>query len=138
MSPDFFPRSHPQPLNPLSRSVSCECPAGFTGFDCQREIDECSSNPCQHGGTCSDKLNDYYCSCPSGYSGKNCEVGVTLPAIHGSLRENFVVQKIVDHCATNPCFNNGLCINAARGSICHCTPAFFGEKCQFKVFLSHI
>ena len=27
----------------------CQCQAGFTGYDCDVEIDECLSSPCLHG-----------------------------------------------------------------------------------------
>jgi len=33
----------------------------------------CASNPCQHGGTCTEDLNQYICTCPNGISGVNCE-----------------------------------------------------------------
>ena len=39
------------------------------------DVDECASFPCQHGGTCTDKLNDFTCSCAQGYTGKMCETG---------------------------------------------------------------
>ena len=40
------------------------------------EIDECDSSPCQHGGTCSDEINQYTCTCAgTGYDGTNCETG---------------------------------------------------------------
>ena len=37
------------------------------------DIDECSSSPCHHGGTCTDKINHYQCHCAPGYSGSNCD-----------------------------------------------------------------
>jgi len=39
---------------------------------CKPDIDDCQSSPCENGGICSDKLNDYACSCIQGYTGKNC------------------------------------------------------------------
>ena len=39
------------------------------------DIDECSSNPCQNGGTCTDGVNSYSCACVAGTSGVNCENG---------------------------------------------------------------
>ena len=30
----------------------CTCPAGWTGRNCQTSINNCASNPCQNGGTC--------------------------------------------------------------------------------------
>ena len=36
--------------------------------------DPCSSNPCSHGGTCSNNSNTYTCSCMFGYSGDNCDI----------------------------------------------------------------
>ena len=35
-------------------------------------IDECSPNPCQNGGTCIDGINSYNCSCVDGYTGTDC------------------------------------------------------------------
>ena len=37
------------------------------------DIDECSSSPCQNGGTCTDAVNSYTCACVDGYNGDDCE-----------------------------------------------------------------
>jgi len=37
------------------------------------DIDDCSSNPCQNGGSCTDAVNGYTCSCVVPYTGTNCE-----------------------------------------------------------------
>ena len=37
-----------------------------------QEIDECSSNPCQNNGTCTDLVNDFNCTCVHGYEGRTC------------------------------------------------------------------
>lgn len=39
------------------------------------DINECSSNPCQNGGTCTDLLNGYQCACDNTHTGVNCERG---------------------------------------------------------------
>ena len=39
------------------------------------DIDECSSDPCMNGGTCTDDVNSYRCACIAGYSGEDCEIG---------------------------------------------------------------
>ena len=39
------------------------------------DIDECTSNPCQNGGSCNDQINSYTCNCVDGYDGENCETG---------------------------------------------------------------
>jgi len=47
----------------------CVCQDGFEGILCGVETDECTSNPCQNGGTCQDKLGRYDCVCSPGYTG---------------------------------------------------------------------
>jgi len=37
------------------------------------DVDECSSNPCENGGTCTDGVNGFTCSCLAGYTGTTCE-----------------------------------------------------------------
>lgn len=39
--------------------------------------DECASDPCQNGGRCYDKENDFICKCRRGYTGKLCHIGVS-------------------------------------------------------------
>ena len=36
------------------------------------DINECASDPCQHG-TCKDLINEYACECNPGYTGLNCQ-----------------------------------------------------------------
>ncbi|VDI70405.1 Notch, partial [Mytilus galloprovincialis] len=92
---------------------SCWDPA----TDCADEIDECASNPCQNGGTCTDMLNDYSCSCSPGYSDKNC-------------------QTDIDECASNPCENGGTCTDHVNEYSCSCVPGYTGSNCQTDMAIS--
>lgn len=54
-------------------SFSCVCNPGFGGLRCDTNVNECSSNPCQNGGTCVDGINGYNCQCTGTFSGSNCQ-----------------------------------------------------------------
>ena len=38
------------------------------------DIDDCSPNPCQNGGSCIDEVDSYKCECVEGYFGENCNL----------------------------------------------------------------
>lgn len=42
----------------------------LTGINCEINIDDCKSNPCDYG-TCIDKIDGYECACEPGYTGTN-------------------------------------------------------------------
>ncbi|XP_052331565.1 sushi, nidogen and EGF-like domain-containing protein 1 isoform X1 [Oncorhynchus keta] len=92
-------------------SFTCSCLAGFTGPRCQIDVEECSSSPCQNGGTCSDQVNGFICQCPPGFTGTVC-------------------QTDVEECSSSPCQNGGTCSDQFNGFICQCPPGFTGTVCQ--------
>ncbi|XP_014742658.1 PREDICTED: neurocan core protein [Sturnus vulgaris] len=51
----------------------CSCAPGFTGENCEIDIDDCLSSPCQNGGTCIDEINSFVCLCLPSYGGSRCE-----------------------------------------------------------------
>ena len=98
----------------------CECELGWTGPDCELEVDDCCSFPCQNQGECADGIGEYACACLGGYTGENC-------------------VDIVDECGSNPCCigtdpgcdSNGVAcaevsIDAYR---CTCSDGWAGGNC---------
>ena len=51
----------------------CICNDGYDGDLCENDIDECAEEPCLHGGTCEDGVNEYVCNCSSVWSGDRYE-----------------------------------------------------------------
>ncbi|KAF4095682.1 cubilin isoform X1 [Onychostoma macrolepis] len=51
----------------------CRCDPGWAGQNCDQNVNECSSNPCQNGGTCTDGINGYTCTCTSQWTGPQCQ-----------------------------------------------------------------
>eukprot|EP00795_Rhopilema_esculentum_P007212 gene7212-12892_t len=54
----------------------CNCIEGYTGKNCEHDIDECTSLPCFHGGKCINQVNNFSCNCLPGYLGRHCETGI--------------------------------------------------------------
>ena len=67
-------RKNIEPGNHLNNRVDANG-GGYLIFDYNFRVDgnDCSTNPCQNGGTCVDGCNSYSCQCAPHYSGTNCE-----------------------------------------------------------------
>uniref|UniRef100_A0AAR2JRL6 Neurogenic locus notch homolog protein 1 n=1 Tax=Pygocentrus nattereri TaxID=42514 RepID=A0AAR2JRL6_PYGNA len=89
----------------------CVCEPGWTGRNCDLNVNECLSNPCVNGGTCRDMTNGYVCSCRPGFTGPNCQTNI-------------------NECASNPCLNQGTCIDDVAGYKCNCLLPYTGELCE--------
>lgn len=86
---------------------------GYTGFNCDVDVDECLSDPCDNSGSCSapaDSPNVYTCACEVGYAGTNCAGDI-------------------DECSSHPCANGAACIEAIGSYSCSCVPGFEGDNC---------
>ncbi|XP_043555728.1 protein crumbs homolog 1 isoform X1 [Chiloscyllium plagiosum] len=106
--------------NPCKNNGSCEdmvsyyhcnCAAGWTGLNCDVNINECESGPCIHGN-CTDKVSAYKCTCKSGFKGTNCEINI-------------------DNCWKHKCANGATCIDAINSYTCSCPDNFTGRFCEY-------
>lgn len=55
---------------------TCDCFIGFTGRDCEDNIDDCEKNVCQNNSTCIDGVTSFKCICKEGFKGDLCEIKV--------------------------------------------------------------
>ena len=71
------------------------CAPGFTGSDCQTDINECESNPCRNGSICLDSVSRYTCLCAPGFTGLQCHTNI-------------------NPCENNSCQNGATCSDSDR------------------------
>jgi hypothetical protein len=50
----------------------CQCSPGFTGTECQTNVNECASNTCLNGGTCIDGIASFTCACLPPFTNGTC------------------------------------------------------------------
>ncbi|GBN95242.1 Cubilin, partial [Araneus ventricosus] len=62
---------------------------------------ECNSNPCKNGGTCTDTYNGFICNCPSNWEGPTCDSDINECARYAGTSLG--------------CQNGATCINTLGG-----------------------
>ena len=70
-------------------NCTCQCNAGFTGSECETNINDCSPDPCRNGGTCSDGIDKYTCMCAEDFEGKICT------DYTGRCLDNYLTGKLI-------------------------------------------
>ena len=132
-----FPPSSPCGSNPCLHGSMCEldganhvciCSPGYTGSNCEVNIDDCNPNPCVYG-TCKDGVNGFLCECDSEQiTGYQCEV--YCPDGH---RGNFCETKnLLCSADPSPCQNAGMCVERNDTFFCTCLPNYSGTVCELE------
>lgn len=71
---------------------------------------KCLNKACQNHGKCfiDEEDNSAKCKCEPGFEGDMCEVNI-------------------DECASNPCLNNGKCVDGVNSYYCVCQNKFIDK-----------
>ncbi|XP_019622733.1 PREDICTED: uncharacterized protein LOC109468834 [Branchiostoma belcheri] len=96
----------------------CYCKQAFVCasdyYEAESPDDKCSN--CVNGATCKGCFNSLIttCDCLPGFAGERCEIDI-------------------DECDSNPCQNNGLCVDGANSYGCQCTRGYTGLNCEIEI-----
>ncbi|XP_065063135.1 neurogenic locus notch homolog protein 1-like isoform X2 [Rhopilema esculentum] len=137
-------------------SYNCICQPGFKGMSCNQQ-DACIPSPCQHGGTCRDENGTASCECKGMWAKPFCkECGCPKKSMPGVpditcnqegkcvCPPGYIMNPIAkmcqkekkgsgSPCQSNPCVNNGVCMDDGSGGYtCQCPAGFLGKNCQIK------
>jgi len=98
----------------------CRCKPGYTGVNCQENINDCLNATCYNGGLCIDGINSYTCDCRWPFMGRYCQTQMKC-MISGSDD------------AESTCKNGGVCVDQEQGPKCLCKQGFEGVDCSIKI-----
>ncbi len=105
----YFPDCEP---DGCENHGNCTCFPGYTGQECDINIDECQEAPCPKNSVCVDGVNSFTCRCLEGFSGPNCTARGT------------------DDCIAVNCTKRGRCADDGGNDTCVCET---GEHCETKL-----
>ncbi|KAK7084796.1 hypothetical protein SK128_010136, partial [Halocaridina rubra] len=77
-------------------------------------INDCFSEPCHNGGSCTVMDFGHLCQCRPGYAGQQCELEL-------------------NECESEPCLNGGSCIDLLDAFFCDCSSGFTGSQCEIDI-----
>uniref|UniRef100_A0A336LUY3 Delta-like protein n=1 Tax=Culicoides sonorensis TaxID=179676 RepID=A0A336LUY3_CULSO len=138
-------------------NYTCVCSQGWEGPNCETDIDECASQPCENGGICIDLVGGFRCECPLEWTGDYCNIDVNEcesnsasafgPCINAESCRNYpgsfecvcqvgwtgkTCTKNIDDCQ-GKCQNGGTCIDLVNDYYCTCPLGFAGKNCSENV-----
>ncbi|XP_059158904.1 mucin-like protein isoform X1 [Physella acuta] len=110
----------------LVKIFKCSCLPGYTGTNCESELDACKDNPCYKGQTCTDLTAAQQGNREIGYVCGPCPAGYT----------NYLGKCIdVDEC-NNPSRCENYCNNTDGGYECSCREGFVLNRTDAKTCLA--
>ncbi|XP_069742209.1 protein eyes shut homolog [Narcine bancroftii] len=141
----------------LVNGYRCICSPGWQGSDCTEDVNECNNNPCQNDATCFEPAipGMFGCICPPFFTGDLCEERYDPCAFHNNPCSNLstcITQSNgtaacicqpgfqgvhcefdTNDCLSNPCQNQGHCLDEVNGYRCFCLPGFSGTLCEANI-----
>ena len=131
-----------------------------TGGNCDIDVDECASSPCQNGAACSDSHDDssmpyhtYRCTCHEGYTSSDCgydnigeyDASCTIMDAGAALAAEGAgnCEVDLDECGSSPCANLATCTDSTDDPnnipvdaySCSCLAGYTNGNCSYTVIL---
>ena len=78
MNDTFFLKLHKNCKLNIAGKITCICPPGYMGPNCQLMVQSCTQTPCHPGSVCVAIGGFYKCMCQPGYEGPMCFTYVVL------------------------------------------------------------
>lgn len=110
----------------LINNYRCDCVVGWTGRNCDVNIDDCSPNPCQNGGAC-------HVSCARinmQYPNKMSIVSIHTPPTHHAHSHTHTCTSTNPHPHSHPHSHSKDGLNTYT---CACAPGYRGTNCEINI-----